>query len=134
MSTFHITTHKYDLTIIFVSLRHFEYYRGILFLTTNQIKAFDPVFFSRIHVALRFRELTKEAKQKIWEAFLNKVDVVALTASELDNLVNRERQIKNTTRTAMSLAKSPGEKLAYPHLAETLDAIQSDFAEMSLPE
>lgn len=85
-------------------------------------------------MALRFRELTKEAKQKIWEAFLNKVDVVALTASELDNLVNRERQIKNTTRTAMSLAKSPGEKLAYPHLAETLDAIQSDFAEMSLPE
>lgn len=63
--------------------------------------------------------------------------MVALTAGELDDLVIREvngRQIKNATRTAMSLAKSRGEKLAYSHLEETLDAMEefaSDFAGMS---
>lgn len=125
------------LTDDLVSLRHLEYYRGILFLTTNRINAFDPAFLSRIHVALRFRELTKEAKQKIWESFLHRVDVDVLKAGEIDNLVNRNvngRQIKNATRTAMSLAKSRGERLAYRHLAETLDAMEefaSDFSAMS---
>ena len=120
-----------------VSLRHLEYYRGILFLTTNRIKTYDPAFLSRIHVALRFRELTKEAKLKIWDAFLHKVDVFPLTAEELEKLVDRQvngRQIKNATRTAASLAKSRGEKLAYRHLAETLDAMEdfaSDFAALT---
>ena len=126
-----------SLTVGSASLRHLEYYRGILFLTTNRITTFDPAFLSRIHVALRFKELTKEAKYKIWEAFLHKVDVEALTADELANLVNRNvngRQIKNATRTATSLAKSQGEKLAHRHLAETLDAMEdfaSEFAAMT---
>ncbi|KAH9834771.1 P-loop containing nucleoside triphosphate hydrolase protein [Rhodofomes roseus] len=121
--------------MVAVFLRHVEYYRGILFLTTNRVKAFDPAFLSRIHVALRFRELSKEAKLKIWQAFLHKVHTGDLTDDELDNLVSREvngRQIKNATRTAMSLAKSRGEKLGYKHLAETLDAMEgfaSDFYE-----
>jgi len=127
----------HDLTrnaMVAVFLRHVEYYRGILFLTTNRVKAFDPAFLSRIHVALRFHELSKEAKLQIWQAFLQKVKVVNLTADELDNLVSREvngRQIKNATRTAISLARSRGEQLGYEHLAETLDAMEefaSDFA------
>ena len=125
------------LTVGSLSLRHLEYYRGILFLTTNRIKAFDPAFLSRIHVALRFKELSKDAKQQIWGAFLHKVDVEPLTSDELNDLVGRNvngRQIKNATRTAMSLAKSRGEKLAYQHLVETLDAMEefaNDFAAMT---
>ncbi|KAH9834774.1 P-loop containing nucleoside triphosphate hydrolase protein [Rhodofomes roseus] len=113
--------------MVAVFLRHVEYYRGILFLTTNRVKVFDPAFLSRIHVALRFRELSKEAKLQIWQAFLHKVNTGDLTDDELDELVNREvngRQIKNATRTAMSLAKSRGEKFGYKHLAETLDAME----------
>ncbi|KAH9931582.1 uncharacterized protein B0H18DRAFT_1208889 [Fomitopsis serialis] len=123
----------HDLTrnaMVAVFLRHVEYYRGILFLTTNRVKAFDPAFLSRIHVALRFQELSKEAKLQIWHAFLQKVKVDDLTADELDNLVSREvngRQIKNATRTAISLARSRGEQLGYKHLAETLDAME-EFA------
>ena len=43
--------------MVAVFLRHIEYYRGILFLTTNRIKTFDEAFLSRIHVALHFSEL-----------------------------------------------------------------------------
>ncbi|KAH9914120.1 P-loop containing nucleoside triphosphate hydrolase protein, partial [Fomitopsis serialis] len=113
--------------MVAVFLRHVEYYRGILFLTTNRVKAFDQAFLSRIHVALRFQELSKEAKYKIWQAFLLKVGSADLTADELDDLVSREvngRQIKNATRTATSLAQSRGEKLGYRHLSETLDAME----------
>ncbi|TFY69766.1 hypothetical protein EVJ58_g253 [Rhodofomes roseus] len=114
--------------MVAVFLRHIEYYRGILFLTTNRVKVFDPAFLSRIHVALRFQELSKEAKLEIWQAFLRKVDAVGnLTADELDSLVGRDvngRQIKNATKTAMSLAKSRGEKLGYRHLSETIDTME----------
>lgn len=129
----------------FLSLRHIEYYRGILFLTTNRITAFDPAFLSRIHVALHFGELSLEARAHVWRAFLRKAGVnltvpkssssTPSTASgpssvEEDELVRRlatrevnGRQIKNACRTAQSLAYSRGEPLAVGHLEETLDAM-----------
>ena len=120
------------------SLRHVEYYRGILFLTTNRITAFDEAFLSRIHVALHFGELSVPAKVQVWRAFLRKAGVPDGDAGLSDDLVQKlaerdinGRQIKNATRTATSLAKSRGEKLGYSHLAETLDAMEefeSDFA------
>ena len=39
---------------LFLSLHQVEYYCGILFLTTNRVKAFDEAFLSRIHVVLHF--------------------------------------------------------------------------------
>jgi len=63
------------------SLRHVEYYRGILFFTTNRVQAFDEAFFSRVHVALHFHEQVAELARR---------DV-------------NGRQIKNAARTAQSL-------------------------------
>lgn len=118
------------------SLRHVEYYRGILFLTTNRIKTFDEAFLSRIHVALHFQELSKEARMQVWRAFLQKVEVeiggAQLTNEQLDKLGERSingRQIKNATRTANSLAVSRKEALGYAHLVETLDVMEEFTAE-----
>ncbi|PCH36706.1 nucleoside triphosphate hydrolase protein [Wolfiporia cocos MD-104 SS10] len=119
--------------MVAVFLRHVEYYRGILFLTTNRIKAFDEAFLSRIHVALHFTHLSKEAKAQVWRAFLLKA---GMAESELDDamvnvLAKREingRQIKNATRTAHSLAVSRSERLRLSHILETLDAMEA-FAE-----
>ncbi|OCH86746.1 P-loop containing nucleoside triphosphate hydrolase protein [Obba rivulosa] len=119
--------------MVAVFLRHVEYYRGILFMTTNRVKAFDEAFLSRIHVALHFRDLSKDAKAQVWRAFLAKVDAV-LADDLVEKLADREingRQIKNATRTANSLAVSRGEKLEFQHLVETLDAMDeftADFA------
>lgn len=38
--------------IVSVFLRMLEYYKGILFLTTNRIGTFDEAFKSRIHISL----------------------------------------------------------------------------------
>ena len=122
--------------MVAVFLRHVEYYRGILFLTTNRIKTFDEAFLSRIHVALHFSELSVDTKGKIWRAFLAKAGVDTSDVSDelIERLSQRDingRQIKNACRTATSLAVSRGEKLRSAHLEEALNAMEqfmSDFA------
>lgn len=63
--------HRNALVSIF--LRLLEYFQGILFLTTNRVETFDDAFQSRIHVALRYGELTTKAKRSVWKMFLDKV-------------------------------------------------------------
>ncbi|KAH9903157.1 P-loop containing nucleoside triphosphate hydrolase protein [Cubamyces lactineus] len=122
--------------MVAVFLRHVEYYPGILFLTTNRVKAFDEAFLSRIHVALHFYDLTKDARKQIWAAFLNKVgiNIESFGADHLDKLAEREvngRQIKNAVRTASSLAAKRGMQTTYAHLMETLDAVEEFTAEFA---
>ncbi|CDO77742.1 hypothetical protein BN946_scf184993.g5 [Trametes cinnabarina] len=118
--------------MVAVFLRHIEYYRGILFLTTNRVTVFDPAFISRIHVGLHFGDLTPAARAQVWRAFLRKAGVSVQTGVH-DELVRRlatrevnGRHIKNACRTAQSLAYSRGEALRIEHLEETLDAME-DF-------
>lgn len=51
-----------------------EYYKGILFLTTNRVGQFDDAFISRIHVVLRYENLNLEDRKKIWEGFFEKLE------------------------------------------------------------
>ena len=117
------------------SLRHVEYYRGILFMTTNRVKTFDEAFLSRIHVALHFQELTPAARKQVWTAFLRKVGVdvpgVAFPEHIIDALAARAvngRQIKNAVRTASSLAASRKVPLSFKHLSDALDTME-EFTE-----
>ncbi|KAH7871023.1 P-loop containing nucleoside triphosphate hydrolase protein [Lentinula edodes] len=116
--------------MVAVFLRHVEYYRGILFLTTNRVKAFDEAFLSRIHVALHFHELPFESKIQVWTAFIAKVGATAaVNPEQLRLLAMRNvngRQIKNAARTAQSLAVGRGEPLSFKHFLSTLDAMD-DF-------
>ena len=124
--------------MVAVFLRHVEYYRGILFLTTNRISTFDEAFLSRIHVALHFGELAPATRAQIWRAFLKKG---GLAVGEKEDEVSEERvaalaardvngrQIKNACRTATSLARSRGQPLQYEHLVEALDAMEEFVAE-----
>jgi SpoVK/Ycf46/Vps4 family AAA+-type ATPase len=111
--------------MVAVFLRHLEYYQGIMFLTTNRVKAFDEACLSRIHVALHFSELSESSKAQVWAAFLAKVGA-KITEEQLRDLSSRNvngRQIKNAARTAQSLAVGRGEKVAYSHFVETLNAM-----------
>ncbi|KAF8911924.1 P-loop containing nucleoside triphosphate hydrolase protein [Mucidula mucida] len=118
--------------MVAVFLRHVEYYRGILFLTTNRVKAFDEAFLSRIHVALHFHELPVESRRQVWAAFIAKVGATeVISAGEIEQLAKRDvngRQIKNAARTAQSLALGRGEKLSFKHFISTLDAMD-DFTQ-----
>ncbi len=52
--------------LVSVFLRALEYYKGVLFLTTNRVESFDSAFTSRIHVALHYQRLTDEQRRRIW--------------------------------------------------------------------
>jgi SpoVK/Ycf46/Vps4 family AAA+-type ATPase len=112
------------------SLRHLEYYAGILFLTTNRVTAFDEAFLSRIHVALHFKELSDDARKQVWTAFFKKLGMAeTITDEQLTVLAQRDingRQIKNAARTAHSLSVGLGEKLEFRHFVHTLD-VMGDF-------
>ena len=134
--------HRNALVSIF--LRLLEYFQGILFLTTNRVETFDDAFQSRIHVALRYDELTGKARKEIWKNFIERVrkqgelndksdtkdvigveqfseeDFVALSRHRLNG-----RQIKNMARTAQALAINEGQKLTMGHIKRVLDVAET---------
>jgi hypothetical protein len=56
-----------------VFLRCIEYYRGVLFLTTNRVGHFDDAFITRIHVIIRYKDLDSDSRKTIWTQFFDKL-------------------------------------------------------------
>ncbi|KAJ6587644.1 P-loop containing nucleoside triphosphate hydrolase protein [Mycena vulgaris] len=120
--------------MVAVFLRHVEYYRGILFLTTNRVQAFDEAFLSRIHVALHFTELSEASRAQVWRAFVRKAGVAGVSDEQIAHLARRAvngRQIKNAVRTAHSLARGRREEVGLTHFVETLDAMDEFTTQFS---
>ena len=111
-------------SIVSVFLRRLEYYRGIMFLTTNRIGSFDEAFRSRIHVAISYPDLDQGARRKIWKSFLGRVGEsygggVQVGEEEVDELSGRRlngREIRNIVKSAQLLASREGEALGKRHI------------------
>ncbi|PWY75469.1 P-loop containing nucleoside triphosphate hydrolase protein [Aspergillus heteromorphus CBS 117.55] len=98
--------------------------QGILFLTSNRSDAIDPAFESRIHVALRYPNLNKSTRRRIWTQLLGPEASSAISDHELSELADvplNGRQIKNVLKTASLLANHQGAKLDYPHIQLVLN-------------
>lgn len=96
-------------------LRVLEYYQGILFLTTNRVKTFDEAFQSRVHIAIKYEELTPPQRRKIWLMWLHQLSPKLANESdqeisdEIDDLSNEPfngRQIRNIIASAQAMATS----------------------------
>ena len=88
--------------IVGIFLRLLDYYRGILFLTTNRPEVLDPAVMSRVTLQLRYPDLTPETRREVWRTMLN---VAGLGELEGDwkTLIERDlngRQIRNLVRLA----------------------------------
>lgn len=107
-------------SLVSIFLRALEYYKGVLFLTTNRVASFDSAFTSRIHVALHYRRLNNADRATIWETSFDRLERdsdarvhVSLAAREFAR-ESREvltlrlngRQIKNALQVAVALAES----------------------------
>ncbi|KAL5356784.1 hypothetical protein BJX96DRAFT_187457 [Aspergillus floccosus] len=124
--------HRNALVSIF--LRLLEYFQGILFLTTNRVETFDDAFQSRIHVALRYGDLTTKAKRSVWKMFLERVQAkegvqtATFTEKDFDVLARHNlngRQIKNSVRTAQALAVNEKSPLSMEHIKRVLDVAET---------
>lgn len=113
-------------SLVSIFLRVLEYYQGILFLTSNRVSTFDDAFKSRIHVPLKYNNLTLASRTKIWKHFLRGENVEEDECAELAQADINGRQIKNVIRTAKSLAQFKGERLDRKKLEQVIQ-IQTEF-------
>lgn len=60
-------------TIVAVFLRAIEYYRGLLFLTTNVVRRLDHALLSRNTIVLRFNAFNRNDRRKLVNQTMNKL-------------------------------------------------------------
>jgi len=117
--------------LVSIFLRQLEYFRGVMFLTTNRVTTFDAAFESRIHLTIQYEALDFESRLYVWRTFLrSQLDGATelgseSTLSESDLAVLAEhklngRQIKNIVKTAWLLAKQKKQPLRLENLQTVL--------------
>lgn len=119
-----------------IFLRLLEYHQGVMFLTTNRVKRFDPAFHSRISVALHYDEFDTKTRKQVWTNLLNAAnlgDLAKKHAEELSLCKLNGRQIRTTIRMALSLALSDNTTVSFQHIKETIELTQkfSDYLEFA---
>ncbi|RWA11929.1 hypothetical protein EKO27_g3176 [Xylaria grammica] len=128
--------------MVSVLLRVLEYYDGILILTTNRMRSLDIAVQSRIHLAIKFRELSQEQRANIYVSFLEQLDNKGLVEdfSDLKAWARKDsrrynfngRQIRNVLSTALGIARAEGRGLRRDDVIEV--AQQTDDFKRDLYE
>jgi hypothetical protein len=116
-------------------LSELEYYKGVLFLTTNRIGTMDVAFQSRIQIGIGFKELTPSVRKQIWSNLLDlnrdeKTDTYALDEikSNVDTLAKWDlngREIRNVLNIADAYAyreHGMSSKMKYEHVEKAARA------------
>jgi hypothetical protein len=86
-------------------LRLLDYYRGILFLTTNRADVLDHAVLSRVMLRLDYPDLDQQARAVIWRTMLSSANL-SLSDGTVEELAQADingRQIRNLTRLAKIL-------------------------------
>lgn len=123
--------------IVAIFLRLLEYFRGVLFMTTNRVRAIDPAFQSRVHLQIAYPDLDVAARRQIWERMVAMSSSTedgdggccGIGAEELERLARAElngREIKNLVKSAQLLASFEGVPLAVEHVETVLRVTQKD--------
>lgn len=104
-------------SFVTVFLRLLEYYRGVMFLTSNRAEEYNPAFTSRIHLHLHFESPNEQTRAKIWKNFLQDSKYCPEWTDDMYNQLAKDldingRVIKNTIRTALAVAHFEKEALS----------------------
>ena len=114
-----------------VFLRQLEYYRGVLFLTTNRDFAFDEAFCSRISIFLCYENLTEIQRNAIWRNILDRSGMTTIPSEEVIAEFARYefngREIRNVMQTAQTVARSKEELLDARHITQALQVLQASI-------
>lgn len=85
--------------IVGIFLRLMDYYKGLLFLTSNRAEVIDPAFKSRITIRINYPDLDRESRRQIWDIMLKMAGIEV--SDGLDGIPDNElngRQIRNMVR------------------------------------
>ncbi|KAL4923408.1 ATP-binding protein [Aspergillus undulatus] len=105
--------------LVTVFLRKLEYYEGVLFLTTNRVMEFDEAVLSRIHLKIKYPELTQGARRNIWISFLAEARTsqgpAKIERSELEHLASMKFNGREAT-----LASVEKTQVTFRHLVKAM--------------
>lgn len=113
-----------------IFLRQLEYYRGVLFLTTNRIVTFDEAFCSRISMFLCYERHNEMQRRLIWKNLLECVGIKNFSSAILAEFAHYDlngREIRNVIQQAQTLAKSRRQDLNAQYLRQSLVALVSSL-------
>jgi SpoVK/Ycf46/Vps4 family AAA+-type ATPase len=96
--------------LVSIFLRELEYFRGIIFLTTNLYSTIDTAFRSRVNIHMLFEPLPPASRLVLWRKFLDRLPMESgkvrplegLERGDLEELAKWElngREIKNAIKT-----------------------------------
>ncbi|KAL0255080.1 hypothetical protein SLS55_009608 [Diplodia seriata] len=124
--------------LVSVFLRLLEYYRGVLFMTTNRVGSIDEAFKSRIQMSLYYPPLTSDQTMRIWKIQIrNAQENHRGMIEDEEGLMNAAhqiwkdqgsskrwngREIHNAFAAAISLARFNKKPLVPEHLTTVADA------------
>jgi hypothetical protein len=74
--------------LVSIFLRELEYYRGIIFLTTNLYQTIDSAFRSRVNLHLLFKPLAPDAREQVWRKFLDRLPRAEAQVEAVDDKEN----------------------------------------------
>lgn len=107
--------------IVGVFLRLMDYFKGVMFLTSNRPEVLDYAISSRITLKVKYPDLDQHTRKKIWEEKLKRANIrVNGTLSKVHEIKLNGREIRNMTRLA---------KIVYPTEINQKELI--DLIEMS---
>ncbi|KAF5713584.1 TOB3 (member of AAA-ATPase family) [Fusarium mundagurra] len=116
--------HRNELVSIF--LRELEYYRGIIFLTTNLYHTIDTAFRSRVSLHLLFKSLTREARETVWRKFLQRLS----DSNRVTDVTDESLATGSTTPRNEGTDDNAGGEITAAYGDKPLD--DEDIAELSL--
>ncbi|KAI9661466.1 MAG: hypothetical protein M1831_002988 [Alyxoria varia] len=121
--------------LVSIFLHELEYFRGVLFLTTNLLENIDNAFRSRIHLHLIYEPHGPPARRNLWETFLMKQPGTVrraeykhvectLDSKDLDALALwrlNGREIKNIAKNVRAWCSSQGRAIDMTHVSAAIE-------------
>jgi hypothetical protein len=93
--------------IVGVFLRLLDYYRGVMFMTTNRPNVLDEAIQTRITLKIDYPKLSKEARKKVWTDLFGQAGITY--NGDFETLTDKEfngRVIRNLVRLAKIMQPS----------------------------
>ena len=75
-----------------------DYFRGMMFFTTNRSEVIDDAVLSRITLNIKYPDLTDDVRKLIWKSKLESAGLYIDSMDELIKINLNGRQIRNMVR------------------------------------